>query len=86
MRLRSMDPYEIQFDGEESEDVMDLDQTEVISLLDINHEMLPRDEGVGFDQWLGDRLDAIELDENLKALLDEVGLGDEPEFDHEDDI
>lgn len=86
MRLRSMEPEEAVFEArDDSEDIMDLDHTEVLSFLDINHEMLPRDEGVGFQEWLDDRLDAIEYDDKLKELLDEIGLGDE-EFDEEGNI
>lgn len=72
MKLRSMDPEEAVWDVEDSEDVMDLDHTEVLSLLDINHEQLPRDEGVGFDMWLEDRLEAMEQDDELQRLLDEI--------------
>jgi hypothetical protein len=87
MRLRSMEPHDVNWDGEEddSDDVMDLDNTEVINLLDINHEMLGREEGIGFQAWLDGRLDSIERDDKLQELLEEIGLGDE-EFDNADDI
>jgi hypothetical protein len=54
---------------DDSEDIMDLDNTEVLNFLDINHEMLPREEGEGFASWLNDRLDAVE-EESIEEILE----------------
>lgn len=74
--------YEVDEDGmlhaeddELSEDVMDLDRTEVLNFLDINHELLPREEGVGFEHWLGQRLDGVEVDEGDEDLEDSTLIG-----------
>lgn len=73
-RHYEIDPDGIILDDETSEDVMDLDHTEVLSFLDINHEMLPKDEGVGFYEAMEDRLDALEALDNaeLEAQLDKL--------------
>lgn len=78
MKLRG--PYEIDSEGflhdEESEDVMDLDSTEVLNFLDINHEMLPKDEGVGFCESLERRLDDLE---DIWTDVEDVEAEDLPE-------
>lgn len=70
--------YEVDSEGylheEESEDVMDLDHTEVLNFLDVNHSVLPDNEEVDFESYfhnLLDRIDEIE-DERINAILDEV--------------
>jgi hypothetical protein len=69
--LKIVDPNDV-IDDDDSEDVMDLDNTEVVNFLDINHEFLPREEGVGFEDWINQRLDAIDEDEKLQEILDNM--------------
>jgi hypothetical protein len=65
-------------DADESEDVLDLDNTQVLNFLDVNYEVLPgghyHDEARDFHEEFEERLDAILEDdlreEELKLLED----------------
>lgn len=70
--------YEVDADGllhdglDESEDVMDLDDSHVMNFLDVNHEVLPSAEhlGVGFYEELEAMLPEDEEIEEILAALD----------------